>query len=64
MSRALPTLTPSVSAGTPEADRHAASCDALAVQLATASPAAVPALVAVHDVHAAACGRILFSDIA
>lgn len=42
-------------------ERHAASCDALLLQLATASPAAVPALAAVYDVHAAACGRLPFT---
>ena len=37
--------------------RHDAACQ----HLATATPAAWPALIAVYDVHAAGCGREAFS---
>ena len=41
--------------------RHDAACQHLAELIATATPAAWPALVAVYDVHAAGCGREAFS---
>ena len=41
--------------------RHDAACQHLAELIATATPAAWPALAAVYDVHAAGCGREAFS---